>query len=850
MPGGHILNTQFPEVEPNAPGAPSENIPTNPGMFGAFGAQAEEKLGGGITTAADTGLDYLRAKQSLLNETHASELNTWLANNITDKFADFNKLEGRAASDALPGFKKEIEQLYQDHLAKAGNNLQLQAQLAKSGRYLTDAYYRYATNYADQQFRGWQDKTATNRAAVFGAQAMVAQKNGDLPGMEVALNTSDDEVRKLYEQRGWDKDATDQAVLKNRGHNLKNIIEGVAANDALAGAALYRKYEGQMDADTSREVQKSLRAGVEKAIGYQKGADALRGTYQTAPAPAQVQPVLDQVGAKYGVSSSYLLRTWQIESGGQISPKDSPTGARGPFQFIGSTARQYGVTNPNDFTQSAEGAARLAVDNRASLAAGLERPPTDAELYLAHQQGADGALKLLQNPATRAGSLVGDRAIAVNGGDPNAPASAFTGMWTAKFNGAGPAASLSRKAAAYQVIASDPNLTDNQRDYAIQRVNRDISMQMQAEEETQQQRTLRDQDASNEYVTKILTGQPVDLNAMANDPRLLPNTKVHLNDLATNKGLTDDPLSFGPKYVDTYRRILAGPDSPDRITSASQILELGQPGGGLSIKGVDRLMKIYGEVRNQKLGENDPTSVNQAKVSLLQYAKSKLSFEQDTGPVKIRDPKGEAIFNARFIPKFEAAYNEWIKQGKDPWQFLNQDNVDNLMNGMRSKAEMQQDRIAATGEATGEGANPNAPQAVPPAPEGVKPEDWATVIGKPPTTASGRPWPLANWAAAVNDLRSNPAPDRIKAFDEHFAPAGITAKDVLTKLRGPGALGGTLPAEATSPAAGELPPGKLPPPEKTSYLSPSGPGPAALLGNVIRAVTPQRVQDYVANSGR
>ena len=68
------------------------------------------------------------------------------------------------------------------------------------------------------------------------------------------------------------------------------------------------------------------------------------------------------------------------------------------------------------------------------LTTALGRAPTDAELYLAHQQDGSGAAKLLTNPNTPAGQLVNPKAISANGGDPNAPAKQFTDMWIKKFN--------------------------------------------------------------------------------------------------------------------------------------------------------------------------------------------------------------------------------------------------------------------------------------------------------------------------------------------------------------------------------------------------------------------------------
>lgn len=154
-------------------------------------------------------------------------------------------------------------------------------------------------------------------------------------------------------------------------------------------------------------------------------------------------PIPEQFGkieSTYGLPAGYLDRTYMIESGGNPNAQNPNSSAGGGFQFIDSTAAQYGLTDKTDLAASADAAARLAADNAKALRAGLGREPTAAELYLAHQQGAGGALKLLTNPNAPASSLVGGDAVALNGGDPSMTGGAFASLWTNKFGGA-PAAS-------------------------------------------------------------------------------------------------------------------------------------------------------------------------------------------------------------------------------------------------------------------------------------------------------------------------------------------------------------------------------------------------------------------------
>lgn len=135
---------------------------------------------------------------------------------------------------------------------------------------------------------------------------------------------------------------------------------------------------------------------------------------------------------RYNLPGGYLNRTWQIESSSGRNLLNPQSGAAGHFQFMPKTARQYGLKDPYDLEQSAEAAARLAADNRAQLQrAGIESPDA-SQLYLAHQQGAGGALKLLrsQEPATR---VVGEKAVLWNSGQEGQTGADFANSIMSKF---------------------------------------------------------------------------------------------------------------------------------------------------------------------------------------------------------------------------------------------------------------------------------------------------------------------------------------------------------------------------------------------------------------------------------
>lgn len=131
----------------------------------------------------------------------------------------------------------------------------------------------------------------------------------------------------------------------------------------------------------------------------------------------------------------YYARLRQIESNNNPAAYNKSSGASGLYQIIPSTAKAYGVTNPFDVEQSESFVRRFTSDNASILRKALGREPSAGELYLAHQQGAGGALKLLKNPNARAIDVVGGDEIRLNGGRSDMSAGEFANMWISRFEG-------------------------------------------------------------------------------------------------------------------------------------------------------------------------------------------------------------------------------------------------------------------------------------------------------------------------------------------------------------------------------------------------------------------------------
>jgi soluble lytic murein transglycosylase-like protein len=61
--------------------------------------------------------------------------------------------------------------------------------------------------------------------------------------------------------------------------------------------------------------------------------------------------------SQYGLPKNWLSSVEFAESSG-VQHAISPKGAKGPFQFTDATAKDYGVTDPYDFVQESQAAAK------------------------------------------------------------------------------------------------------------------------------------------------------------------------------------------------------------------------------------------------------------------------------------------------------------------------------------------------------------------------------------------------------------------------------------------------------------------------------------------------------------
>lgn len=119
----------------------------------------------------------------------------------------------------------------------------------------------------------------------------------------------------------------------------------------------------------------------------------------TAGMDPYVEKKIRQLAPIYGFTPEQMLRVASMESGGNPNAI-SATGAIGVFQFTGSVANEYGITNRFDADQNIEAGMKLAKFNKL----GLERAGIHVDetaLYLAHQIGLTGSKEVLSSKSNR-----------------------------------------------------------------------------------------------------------------------------------------------------------------------------------------------------------------------------------------------------------------------------------------------------------------------------------------------------------------------------------------------------------------------------------------------------------------
>jgi hypothetical protein len=239
---------------------------------------------------------------------------------------------------------------------------------------------------------------------------------------EIDVAAYADGLRKKMRTEGYTGDAREE---------LRQAIEDNQFLDQTQKEVLFRELGNVIDADSVEATFENIST---TGISLTPEVNAAIASVQNTPGVA-------------GWMGGYLGRLATIESAGgrKVLNPENPDVA-GVWQFASATGKDFGLNSREDrldVAKSTEAVVKLTMRNFSALQEALGRGPTPGELYLAHQQGASGAIKLLTDPDAKAVDAVGVNAVRLNlpesvrGKAGNISAGQFAQLWTGKFDGGG-----------------------------------------------------------------------------------------------------------------------------------------------------------------------------------------------------------------------------------------------------------------------------------------------------------------------------------------------------------------------------------------------------------------------------
>ncbi|OQW92920.1 MAG: hypothetical protein BWK79_00155 [Beggiatoa sp. IS2] len=210
-------------------------------------------------------------------------------------------------------------------------------------------------------------------------------------------------------------------IGKDIGVNISTLDEYKVKTSGGTGGHIHVNFKSQADADKFMQFVNSGAKGLEQlssatttsAKAAHEATNALKAIKPAVTLTkesfkgekATTLKAVTQAADKHGISQEDFLRFSYIETGGKFNANahNQGSGAKGLFQFIPSTAKQYGIQGKEfDPFINANAGAQLYLDNLKQVKK-LTSNITGADMYIAHQQGM-GGYKSIQS-ALKTGSF-------------------------------------------------------------------------------------------------------------------------------------------------------------------------------------------------------------------------------------------------------------------------------------------------------------------------------------------------------------------------------------------------------------------------------------------------------------
>ena len=439
LPAAGYSRPVAPSVDPLAVAPDTyQQIPAPAGAFGAGTATALRQFGAEAEKAAD----HFANIQTMFDQAAADDLINQAENKVQKlHYGDpdiandtgFRGLSGKAAMEAWPGFRKNIDAVLSEHRAKL-QNLSQQMRFDQNTRAFRNYTVTEAGRHYDRQFEQYRDDqfkaSMKNDAGKIAAAA--AEDNPE--AFDTFLAQRLQKIDERGKAEGWAPETADYHRSTAKKEAVKEWVESTGTRDPLKALEFLERNKDAAQ-DLYPNLKNALTGKAEQQQAYNdafpemaRGGGAGRGP--TLVRGGAVQTRISEEAAKSGLDPATILAFADIESS-----MGRNLGQRGNiFQLGQSEWSAAGGGKLGDTETDIKNGLIDIKKREADLSTALGRKPEGWELYLAHQQGVSGAISLLTNPNTPAGNLVRDPSyISGNSGNPNAPASQFVAKTRALF---------------------------------------------------------------------------------------------------------------------------------------------------------------------------------------------------------------------------------------------------------------------------------------------------------------------------------------------------------------------------------------------------------------------------------
>ena len=220
-----------PETSPQLSSTPTVQSNVSDAAFGSQQAQGLGQMGKGFEHAGNELFTRAIALQQLDQQMKALNANADAADKISDEYAKFSTLEGRAAMAALPDFKKRVQDIHGEIGQGLESDYARKLYMQESRAMQTRVYFS-AAKHAGDQFKHYI--VGTSQATIDSATRSVGTMPESEGAYDSAINTIQREVKFIGAQKGWSEAQTQNFLDKSTSATVVARTQALAERDPVA----------------------------------------------------------------------------------------------------------------------------------------------------------------------------------------------------------------------------------------------------------------------------------------------------------------------------------------------------------------------------------------------------------------------------------------------------------------------------------------------------------------------------------------------------------------------------------------------------------------------------------------